>query len=61
MIEIGLIDPTDPTHSEIADPKLSPLTWINPAGGTMPFDAQGDNEAGREAIQAWVAAGAAHD
>jgi hypothetical protein len=61
MIGVGLIDPTDPTHSEIADPKLSPLTWVNSAGGTMPLDAQGDNAEGRAAIEAWVAAGATND
>jgi hypothetical protein len=61
MIDVGLVDLTDPTHSEIANPKLSPLTWVNAAGGTMPLDAQGDNEAGRAAIEAWVAAGATND
>jgi hypothetical protein len=61
MVEVGLIDVADPTHSEIADPKLSPLTWINPSGGTMPLDAQGDNHAAGEAITAWVAAGASND
>jgi hypothetical protein len=61
MVDIGLIDTADPTHSDIADAKHSPLTWVNPAGGNMPLDAQGDNEAAREAIEAWVAAGAPND
>jgi hypothetical protein len=61
MVSVGLIDPHDPTHSEIADSKRSPLTWINAAGGNMPLDAQGDNDAARDAIQAWVAAGANAD
>lgn len=61
MTEVGLIDRADPTHSDIADPKRSPLTWINPAGGNMPLDAQGGNEAAHQAIEAWVAAGATND
>ncbi len=58
MVTVGLIDATDPTHSPIADPALSELVWINPAGGNMPFDTQAENPAGRDAIKAWVAAGA---
>jgi hypothetical protein len=58
MVQVGLIDPANPTQSMIADPARSPLTWINPAGGNMPFDAQGSNPAGLDAITAWVAAGA---
>jgi hypothetical protein len=61
MVGVGLIDPIDPAQSQIIDPRLSPLTWINAAGGSMPLDAQGENEAGRDAIKAWVAAGAAND
>jgi hypothetical protein len=61
MVEVGLIDPADPTHSEIADSKRSPLTWINPTGGNMPLDAQGENDAARAAIEAWVRAGAPKD
>jgi len=58
MVAVGLIDPKNPTKSMIADPSLSPLTWIDPTGGNMPFDAPGPNPAGRDAILAWVAAGA---
>ena len=59
MVGIGLIDLSDPTHSPIADPARSPLVWFNPAGGNMPFDApNGESPAGRDAIAAWVAAGA---
>jgi hypothetical protein len=61
MVSVGLVNTSDPARSEIADPHRSPLTWINPAGGNMPLDAQGDNDAGRAAIQAWVAAGAKND
>lgn len=58
MIEIGLINPADPTHSDIANPTRSELSWVNRAGGDMPLDAQGENPEGRDAIEAWVAAGA---
>jgi hypothetical protein len=58
MVGVGLIDVAHPEHSMIADPTLSPLTWIDPAGGNMPFDAPGQNAAGRAAILNWVAAGA---
>jgi hypothetical protein len=58
MLDIGLIDAHEPRRSLIANPSRSPLTWINAAGGIMPLDAQGPNEAAREAIIAWVAAGA---
>jgi hypothetical protein len=61
MLDVGLIDVREPTRSLIADPARSPLTWINAAGGIMPLDAQGPNEAAREAITAWVAAGAPDD
>jgi hypothetical protein len=61
MLDIGLIDAADPTHSEIGDRAHSPLTWINPVGGNMPLDAQGENAEGRAAIEAWVAAGARND
>ena len=58
MVMVHLINPSDPTHSEIANPAISNLVWINPAGGNMPFDAQVENPEGRDAIKAWVAAGA---
>jgi hypothetical protein len=58
MVNVGLINPAKPQTSMIADPTLSPLTWINPAGGNMPQDATGPNTLGRDAIRAWVAAGA---
>jgi hypothetical protein len=61
MLDVGLIDAAEPTRSEIADSKHSPLTWINPAGGNMPLDAQSANAAARDAIKAWVAAGAPND
>jgi hypothetical protein len=57
MIEVGLINPADPEKSQIADPRRSPLTWINTAGGNMPLDAQGENASARAAILAWAAAG----
>ena len=58
MVNVGLVNPARPQASTIADPRLSPLTWINPTGGNMPYDAMGPNPAGRDAIVAWVAAGA---
>jgi hypothetical protein len=61
MVDVGLIDLAEPAQSEIADSKRSPLTWINPAGGNMPLDAQDNNQAARAAIEAWVAAGAKND
>jgi len=60
MVDIGLIDPAHPTGSPIADPSRSPITWLNAAGGNMPLDAQNANPQARDAIIAWVAAGA-HD
>jgi hypothetical protein len=61
MTRVGLIDPIDPTRSPIASPTLSPLVWINPSGGNMPFDTPAENAAARQAIAAWVAAGARDD
>ena len=58
MVDVGLIDPDDPKHSEITDSSRSPLTWFNPNGGNMPLDAQGEFAEGRAAIEAWLAAGA---
>jgi hypothetical protein len=51
----GLINPSNPTASLIADPASSPLSWINP-NGPMPFDTPGPFPEGRDAIKAWVAA-----
>jgi hypothetical protein len=61
MSEVGLIDSTRPARSAIVDVHRSPLTWLNPAGGNMPLDAQGPNPAASEALRAWVAAGARND
>jgi len=61
MVEVGLVDPVRPAHSALVDVRRSPLTWINPAGGNMPLDAQLANDAGRDALLAWVAAGAQND
>lgn len=61
MTLVGLIDPAAPAHSRIASPTLSPLVWFNPLGGNMPFDAPVENPSAREAIAAWVAAGARDD
>src|SRR4051794_40362265 len=32
MVTVGLIDPARPAASMIGDPRLSPLSWINPTG-----------------------------
>ena len=58
MVEVGLIDPAQPTRSAIVDPHRSPLTWINPRSGNMPLDAQGEDPDGKAALEAWIAAGA---
>lgn len=58
MTDMGLINPEHPEKSSIADPKRSPITWVNASGGTMPLDAQGANDEAKAAIQAWIAAGA---
>ncbi len=61
MVDVGLIDTASPANSWLIDPH-SPLVWFNMAGGNMPFDAQNDaNDAGRDAIKAWVAGGALDD
>lgn len=60
MVKAGLIDTAHPGASVIADPGNSPIRWINP-NGAMPFDGAGANPAGRDAIVAWVAAGARND
>ena len=53
----GIINTANPRASLIADPASSPLSWINP-NGPMPQDAPGPFPEGRDAILAWVAAGA---
>jgi len=61
MVSVGLVDPADPVHSLIGDERRSPLSWIDPAGGNMPFDHTGEFPEGRDAILAWVAACAPND
>jgi hypothetical protein len=61
MVDVGLIDTAQPVRSALVDPHRSPLTWINPAGGTMPLDAQGESDQAAAALRAWVAAGARKD
>jgi hypothetical protein len=58
--ESGLINLAVPRLSLIANPALSPLSWINP-NGAMPYDKPGPFPEGRDAILAWVAAGAPND
>jgi hypothetical protein len=61
MVDVGLIDNATPADSWLIDPQRSPLVWFNGAGN-MPFDAQNDgNDQGRDAIVAWVMAGALDD
>jgi len=55
MVAIELINPAAPATSVIADPKRSPLSWINP-NGPMPFDTPGSFAEGATAISRWVAA-----
>jgi hypothetical protein len=54
---LALIDPSNPKASLIADPANSPLRWVSP-NGFMPADALMPFPEGRDAIKAWVAAGA---
>lgn len=56
----GLINTAMPRRSLIADPASSPLSWINPIG-PMPFDHPGPFPEGRDAILAWIFAGALND
>lgn len=58
--EAGLINTKVPRLSLIADPQRSPLSWISP-NGIMPFDRPGPFPEGRDAILAWIAAGAPND
>ena len=55
MVTEGLINKTDPLKSKIADPKSSPLKWVNP-DGFMPQGALMAFPEGRDAIIAWVGA-----
>lgn len=58
--EAGLINTKAPRLSLIANPVSSPLSWINP-NGPMPQDHPGPFPEGRDAILAWIAAGAPND
>jgi hypothetical protein len=58
--EAGLINTAVPRLSLIADPRSSPLSWFNP-NGPMPYDKPGPFPEGRDAIQAWIFAGAPND
>ena len=53
----GLINTAVPRRSLIADPVFSPLSWFNPLR-PMPFDGPGPFPEGRDAIRAWLDAGA---
>jgi hypothetical protein len=55
MVQINLINLSNPAASRIADPLSSPLNWFNPAG-PMPADNPAPFPEGRDAIQRWVAA-----
>lgn len=56
----GLINTQNPRLSLILDPASSPLSWFNP-NGPMPYDKPGPFPEGRDAIQAWILAGAPND
>lgn len=58
--EAGLINTMVPRRSLIINQELSPLSWFNPLG-PMPYDHPGPFPEGRDAIRAWVAAGALND
>lgn len=57
MVSIELINPANPKLSLIGDPRNSPINWIS-VSGPMPQDAVMPFPEGRDAILAWVAAGA---
>jgi|ERR1044071_2761255 hypothetical protein len=59
-LDSRLINTEVPRLSLIADPANSPLSWINP-NGAMPMDKPGPFPEGRNAILAWIAAGAPND
>ena len=59
-LDAGLINTAVPRLSLIADPVNSPLSWVNP-DGPMPMDKPGPFPEGRDAILAWIAAGAPND
>ena len=58
--DAGLINTAVPRLSRIADPVNSPLSWISP-NGAMPFGQPGPFPEGRDAILAWIDAGARND
>jgi hypothetical protein len=60
--DAGLINTAVPRRSLIADPVSSPLSWFNPFG-PMPMGTPGPGPfpEGRDAILAWLAAGAPND
>ena len=58
--EARLINLATPTASLIRDPVNSPLSWFN-RNGAMPYDRPGPFPEGRDAILAWIAAGARND
>jgi hypothetical protein len=53
----SLIDTANPKNSRLIDPDTSPLRWFNPTGA-MPQDNPVANTDGKNAILAWVCAGA---
>jgi hypothetical protein len=59
-VDAGLVNTLVPSASLIADPVNSPLSWVNPFG-PMPMDTPGPFPEGRDAILAWIAAGAPND
>lgn len=58
LVAAGLVNPSAPEKSAIADENVSPLVWL---GGGMPLDSAEPNPAGVAALKAWVAAGAKND
>lgn len=55
LVAAGLVDPSNPTQSPLANENESPLVWL---GGGMPLDNPEANPAAAAAVKAWVAAGA---
>jgi hypothetical protein len=53
MIESGLVNSSDPPHSTLIDPRMSPLRWFN-ANGPEPRGSAVANEQAAADVKAWL-------
>jgi hypothetical protein len=56
-----LINTSDPSSSLLLDRNSSPVSWFNPASGTMPQDQPAPDDKARDEITAWLLAGASEN